>query len=648
MMKHFLPVLLSMVLLLSLCPAFGVSAAEEVSFTLTVDGVDTDVAAQTVVVFPNDTEEARVIPASGFNFRNASLLIFNKEGKLIEAGKDLLANADGTNGSPQTSVTVPAGGFLVGFGASADARLRQCYTTAFEGAMLYNATMSIIYDVNGTFDAKTGKLSVSYAEPEPASKDAVKFLFVGNSATYFNGTPIKLKGLAKAAGLDVSVTYCTFGSAYLREFADANHAYGKALREKLAGGEYDYVVLQDAGGASAEETGAASEVLVPLIRESGAEALFYMRYSASSTEASRKSGSITHYNTYTALAEKYGTKAGPAAVAFYYCMEEAPEIELYADDNSHHSAAGSYLIACTWLRSFLGVSPVGNGYTANLPKDVADTLQAIALKSCDEPFEAAGGKVAVFVDEDGTEYPNAAHRRPYTPVGAPYGGTWTDTAEDGTPIGKFTDGVSVLDGSDALVGCYKGSTVEVIIDLGKTVSLKRVTTDLFGKSDWGIADPSGAKVHFLISEDGETFTAFGEGSSEDGKGENGWTRLLFSYTADDTVDAAFVKVVYEIGGNFCWVSEIQAFAAAEDEEDPSVPGDNSEETSENSENSENSDKSEGSTASEGTDASSETGAGSASADGSSSPETGSKGVLPFVVIALLAVAGGAVAIRAKQ
>ncbi len=89
--------------------------------------------------------------------------------------------------------------------------------------MLYNATMSIVYEVRGVYDADAGTLSISYPAPAPETDETLKFLFIGNSATYFNGTPLKFKGLCRAAGVDVSVSYCTFGSANLLHFADGTH-----------------------------------------------------------------------------------------------------------------------------------------------------------------------------------------------------------------------------------------------------------------------------------------------------------------------------------------------------------------------------------------------------------------------------------------
>ena len=570
-MKRFLPFLLSSLLLVPF--SFPVSAVSEepeasrVSFTLDVTALDADIAASSVVVFPNDTDEPRGLSSAGNRFRTAKVLIFDGTGRLVEAGSDLYANEDGTNGSPQLSVTIPARGFMVAFGNSADSRLMKCYTTAFEGAMLYNATMSILYDVRGAYDAEKGQITISYEEPKPVSEGAIRFLFVGNSSTYFNGTPIKFKGLCLAAGLDVDVTYCTFGSAYLHEFADASHTRGKAYREKLANGRYDYVVFQDAAGASEADTEAALNVLVPMARENGAEPLLYMRYSTG------LSGQTKYYKIYTAMAEKFDAAVAPSAVAYYLCMKDGVQVDLFADDGSHHSAAGSYLIACTWLRAFMGVSPVGNTYTANLGEELAETLQEIALESCDTEFIYDGSKPSVFVDGNGREYVNAAHKRPYTVKGDAYGDErWTDTDANGAPVGKWTDGVSATDGTDTAIGCWKGSTVEVTVDLGGIVPLKRMATDLFGNSGWGIPDPNAATVKFFVSTDGKTFALFGEATSEGGgsemEGEDGWTRLLFTYTAEETVDAAYVKAVYQINGTFCWVSELEAFGGSAKEEPP--------------------------------------------------------------------------------
>ena len=57
-----------------------------------------------VTVYQNNTNTVREVFADEENFRHTKLMVFGPEGRLYEIGGDLLANKDGTNGSPQISV----------------------------------------------------------------------------------------------------------------------------------------------------------------------------------------------------------------------------------------------------------------------------------------------------------------------------------------------------------------------------------------------------------------------------------------------------------------------------------------------------------------------------------------------------------------
>jgi hypothetical protein len=91
------------------------------------------------------------------------------------------------------------------------------------------------------------------------------------------------------------------------------------------------------------------------------------------------------------LAEQY-VKAGkannaqvvPAGLAFAKSIQRRPDLELYVPDKRHPSLAGTYLAACTVYGALLGKSPVGNTYTAGLPKDVAAHLQQAAWETVQE------------------------------------------------------------------------------------------------------------------------------------------------------------------------------------------------------------------------------------------------------------------------
>ena len=596
-MKKKMAILLASLLLgTSLC-TMGVFAANEkydVDQTYTITGFDVKTASGGVFVYPNDTDETRVIGSNEYNFRYSKVLIFDKNGVLIEAGGDLLANENGVNGSPQLTVKVPAGGFLVAYNSGAPKGLSDCYTTAMEGAMLYNATMSIIYPVYGEYDKNTSKLRIAYNNPVEPSDDAIKFLFVGNSTTYFNGTPIKFKGLCQAAGIEVDVDYCTFGSAYLHEFADATHERGKKLRNMLQFTEYDYVVLQDAAGASYYDSEAAVATMLPLIKENGATPLLYMRYSNDLDPETRVQSFYKHYSHYSRLSLKFDIEYAPAASSFLKCIEEHPEINLFADDGGHHSYEGSYLIACSWLYSYLGVDPRGNTYTANLPAATATALQEMAAVIVEEGYPYPGSTDVTKTEIDGVTYENLSLNKPYVTDGETYtNASWTDTAENGSPMGKFTNGLTAESGDSGECGCYKGSNTSVTIDLGSVSAIKQVSTDLFGNTSWGIPSTADSTVKLLVSVDGVNFQEVGEISGSDMSVNGNWDKRDYVLTLDETVEARYVKLQYGISGTFLWVSEISVYGTAGEGGDVSDNPDESEvsdvpNTSDTTENSDNS------------------------------------------------------------
>ncbi len=317
------------------------------------------------------------LDADTYNLRNAYILVFDKSGKLYEGG----ANLSSAEGSVQKSVCVPAGGFAVIFGANHP--LYDYYLTATEGAVIYNSTISLIYPMWGEYDPDAALFTVNMGN-EKVTENTVKYLFVGNSCTYINGNPIKFKALCKQAGIDVSVDYCTYGSAYFTEYADEKHPRGQALRKILENKKYDYIVLQDGYKSDYHKSLRALETLLELVKENGATPLLYMRYAYESDKEQRIIQNGDLFGTYGAMGDLYGVPVSPVAQAFTLCAMKHPEIELYADDEHHHSKEGSYLAACCWLYNFCGVSPVGNVYTAGLDKNVAATLQKIALETCEE------------------------------------------------------------------------------------------------------------------------------------------------------------------------------------------------------------------------------------------------------------------------
>ena len=563
-MKKILCLALAVFLAFS-CLPFSAFAAEEswdYDYTVAVNGYNEQPGGSKVIIFTNDTDSERVIRTNEFDFKSSiRVFIFNADGRMIEAGENLLPDTY----SCQNALVIPAHGFMAAFGSSAPIKLHTTYSTVFEGAVLYNSTMSIICEAYGTCDRSANTLRIRYNIPARETENCISFLFVGNSSTYFNGTPIKFKALCLAAGIEVSVTYCTFGSAYLSEFANPDHERGKALRNKLNSRKFDYVVIQEAANDNYAGMKSALDVILPLVEANGAKPLLYMRYSDSTD------GCIRHYQIYTRISEYYGIPYSPVCVAFEYCRTDHPEINLYASDGGHHSKAGSYIAAATWLYSFFGVSPVGNSYTADMPQKTVDILQQYAARAVETVYEAGEG-VTDTVTKNGYSYKNVALDKPYTPVGDVYvSDKWSDTGADGNPIGKFTDGDMTTEGDSASCGCYKSKTMNVTIDLGNVYSIVRFDTDLYGGT-WGIPEPEKADVLFEISADGVNFTEAGSTQrSTPDKTYKQWTRMYFMSEPASGATARYVRVTYlldkDATNTFCWLSEIRAFGVLRGELD---------------------------------------------------------------------------------
>lgn len=559
-MKRFVSILMTALIVATAIPF--VSSAEEYDnvLVLDIDGYDCLTTDKGIVIYPNNTSSPRDVSANTYNFRNTKLMVFTADGRLMEAGGDMYENSSTVTGSPQDTVTIPAGGFMIGFNPYNEKTLFDAFNVAMEDAMLYNSTMSIIYDMNGSYDYNTGKVTIKYNDPTPPSEDAIRFLFVGNSSTYFNGTPIKFKGMAKAAGIEIDVDYCTFGSAYLYEFADEDHKRGIALRNKLKNNKYDYVVLQDAAKATYSTSRPSIAKILPLIEENGAEALLYMRYSAASTLEQNKLNAIKHHVNYTKLSNHFGLECAPAAHAFIYCHEKYPEVSLYAIDGGHHSKEGSYLIAATWLYKHLGVDPVGNTYTADMDAATVAKLQECAKLAVDKgyPFEfdeslITGGGNGI----EGIDSPNVAYSKPYTSDGNRYNDErWTDTGDDLKPIGKLTDGVYTEAGDGLDVGAYSGTNINIVVDLCGYYSIKGAKTDLWGNT-WGIGDPTSATVSFYYSVDGKSFAPLGNTVATNGTASGAWNHVDF-HAINEGVTARYIKVNYT-NTNYAWTSEISVF-----------------------------------------------------------------------------------------
>jgi hypothetical protein len=74
----------------------------------------------------------------------------------------------------------------------------------------------------------------------------------------------------------------------------------------------------------------------------------------------------------------------PVGLAFAKSIALKPDLELYAPDKRHPSAAGTYLSAATTYAALFNRSPVGLKYSAGLNPEVALFLQQVAYDTVKE------------------------------------------------------------------------------------------------------------------------------------------------------------------------------------------------------------------------------------------------------------------------
>lgn len=228
---------------------------------------------------------------------------------------------------------------------------------------------------------------------EYPNREVISFLCIGNSSTYFFNVPDKFKAICKSAGIDIEIDYCCVGSAYLSQFADANdESRGQLLRSKLNSKKYDYVIVQDNSNADYSDSKPAMEIIAPMIKENGAEILFYKRYSSNDVPANRPESALRHHKNYTALAKDYNvSKVAPVADAFLICEQKYPDTVIFHTDNSHHSHAGAYLIACVWAKTFFDIDISNLSYTASLDEKTLSAVIDSAKIACEQGYDFPEG-----------------------------------------------------------------------------------------------------------------------------------------------------------------------------------------------------------------------------------------------------------------
>jgi hypothetical protein len=221
---------------------------------------------------------------------------------------------------------------------------------------------------------------------------ATRVLFIGNSYTYYSNLPEILTKLAAARRQKVEALMVAPGGLRLKDHWDR----GSSLAA-LHGRQWDYVVLQEQSmlGVSYYLDGKArvssDEVFRPYaekwaaeVHAVGAVPIFYLTWArkASPEDQPRLN------SAYIRAAKAGDARVAPVGMAWAEVRREAPSIDLFLQDGSHPSAAGSYLAACTLYAALFNQSPVGlpatiSGVPTNVDTGALEPSKTVVLVGID-------------------------------------------------------------------------------------------------------------------------------------------------------------------------------------------------------------------------------------------------------------------------
>lgn len=209
----------------------------------------------------------------------------------------------------------------------------------------------------------------------PALGAGARVLFIGNSLTAGNDVPGMVRSLAAAAGLEWHVEAELLGGAGLED-----HWASGLAPAMIRDGHWDAVVLQQGPSSLPESrvnlrhwTGEFDD----LVRVAGGRSALYMVW----PELSRFEAFDRIRDSYALAARDVSGWFLPAGETWRAAWREDPSLPLYAADDFHPSAAGSYAAALTIFAGLSGRSPLDLPAPAGVDSRTAERLRRAATEA---------------------------------------------------------------------------------------------------------------------------------------------------------------------------------------------------------------------------------------------------------------------------
>lgn len=195
-----------------------------------------------------------------------------------------------------------------------------------------------------------------------------RILFIGNSFTHRNDLPSQLARLGETAKINVEHHLLSINGASLR-----NHWNKGDAQKLIATGGWDYVVLQEQSTLPVKNAVRMAEnvrLFDAVVKQAGAKVVLYLTWSRRHEPANQ--AAIT--TAYRSIGKEIGATVVPVGVVWQQFARKHPSPDLWDKDNSHPSPAGTYLAACVFAKTLLGV-------TTSDPSSKIDTDDARLIAS---------------------------------------------------------------------------------------------------------------------------------------------------------------------------------------------------------------------------------------------------------------------------
>lgn len=215
-----------------------------------------------------------------------------------------------------------------------------------------------------------------------AQSSQKSILFIGNSYTYYNDMPQICTSIAASMGDVLVKEQSTYGGYKLEQHVKRAETitkikagipdYNSAKTRK----DWDFVVLQEFSQYPSASEVSIQNLTIPAVKSlnslnrivnPSSQLLFYQSWGRKNGDKTRceEIPEVCTYEgmdslttiTYKRLGIQFNGEVVPVGSVWRYLRGHYPEIELYNEDESHPSEAGSYAAACTFYTSIFNKDP---------------------------------------------------------------------------------------------------------------------------------------------------------------------------------------------------------------------------------------------------------------------------------------------------